>query len=222
MIRFSFRMLFLVLLGGVFLTGCSHKYFRTKPTTYMNVDKTSTILQGNITKYNNTLLQMQCIDVDENATTGDSIGKCKEYVIADISQISLLSLNANNNDEKNQMSKIAQDLFYIADGNCKKFQDKFFYNTLIDDTASKFIGVSFFGASIGIDLKKVVNISHSQFEVFNTNLAKNLLERKKLKHSIESNITNGRNYTNEELLVDMIAYDNACSLFRVKELQEKK
>ena len=219
--KVNIRVVVLVLVGGVFLGGCSHKYFRTKPTTYINLNRTNIVLQWNIEKYNNTLLKMQCIDADENATTADDIGKCKEYIIADISQVSLLRLNANKTDEKNQMSKIAQDLFYIADTNCKRFQEKFFYNTLIDDTASKFIGVSFFGASIGVDLQKIVNLSHSQFELFNTNLAKNLRDREGLKESIENNISVGKNYTNEELLVDIIAYDKACSLFRVKDLEEK-
>ncbi|CAA6801820.1 MAG: Unknown protein [uncultured Sulfurovum sp.] len=212
----DFKLILLLLIGAVLLGGCNHKYFRTKPTTYININAEG---GSNVSIYSRLLLKLYCIKSDENMTVSDDIGKCEDYTIADVSNLSTIHITSKKN--KAELRAMANDLFYIADNNCKKFQEKFFYNNLIDDTANQFVGLNLFGASFGIDFKGILKLSHSQFEVFNENLAKNLKDRAEVKQSIENNISKGQNYTNEELLVDIINYDKACSLFRVKDLEVK-
>lgn len=215
--KFDFRVVVLVLLGGVFLGGCSHKIFRTKPTTYVNIHPKNV---KNISEYSKSLLKFHCIKADENVTTADTIGKCEDYTIVDISKLSTIHINAK--DDKVELRVMANDLFHIADANCKKFTDKFYYHTLIDNTASQSIGLNIFGMSIGVDLSDMVKLSHTQFNMLNDNLFKNLKDREVLKKSIKNNITKVNTYTNEALLVDIIAYDNTCSLFRVEKSEEGK
>lgn len=206
---FSLNILIISIIGTIFFTGCSHKYFRSKPTTYINLNKENK-------DYNISLLSIKCINADENSTKVDKIGKCSDYLTADISQVSFLNIDNNNATEKKKMYKLSNDLFYVADRNCKKFQEKFFYNLFMEDNANQFLGLNLFGIGIGVDFKKLSSISHSQFAMLNENLNKNLEARKNLKISIYNNISKDNNYTTEKLLVDIIEYDKSCSLFNTK------
>lgn len=207
----NFRVLVFILLGGIFFSGCSHKIFRGKPSTYENTKSTNVT---KIFKYSKSLLKFHCIKPDENATTADTIGKCEDYIIVDISKLSHMHINAKK--DKEELYIMANDLFYIADTNCKKFTDKFYYNTFIDNTVNQSIGVNIFGMNVGVDFSNIAKLSHTQFNMLNDNLSKNLQDRKALKIAIDNNISTVDAYTNEALLVDIIAYDNTCSLFRVK------
>jgi len=179
--------------------GCSEKMFRTKPTTFINVGyKTS----------NDSKLNYYCIDTDEKFDKDINTSKaykCDDYLIVDIENL----YSSKFKDFKK--SQLATKLFYIADRNCKKFTDRFQSNYFGEHVSNKVFNLSILG--VGVNLGALSNISNEQFSFMKDNLSENLTKRKTIKEKIVKRI-NDNNYSNEEMLVDFINYDNSCSLFK--------
>jgi len=174
--------------------GCSYKYLRTKPTTFINMN-------GSISKHGTYF----CMDPSENLLEINSSltsSFCDGYITIDTNKITI-----NN---ANMVNKV-NNLLYVSDRNCKRFTDRFYYNHISEESANQFLGLKIFDVSIGVDFKAIGNIPKAQFNEFSKNLKANLANRKNLKVKIQKR-ANDRNYTKNEMLVDFVEYDGSCSL----------
>lgn len=193
------KLLIALVIITVIFAGCSEKMFRTKPTTFINVGYKIS---------NDSRLNYYCIDTDEKFAKDSNTSKpykCDDYLILDIENLYSSKFKDFNK------SLLATKLFYIADRNCKKFTDRFQSNYFGENISNKIFNLSILG--VGVNIGALSNISNEQFSFMKDNLSENLTTRKTIKEKIMKRI-NDNNYSNEDMLVDFINYDNSCSLFK--------
>jgi len=203
--------LYLSVIVLVFITtgfsGCSYKYYRNKPYSFLSVDTNLTI-NTNTTVQKQYTLKVDCIDADENQTVGlNKLNKCDGYSTIDISPF-IQNQDSNNSQNIGQLAPL---FLYVADSNCQRFVDKFHYNYFMGGNASKLLSLNILG--VGFSLGEIREYSDKQLGLFRENLKENLQTRAKLRVGIENKVNTEKYQNMTTFFNDLNEYDNLCSLY---------
>lgn len=196
----------IILIAAIGMCGCSHKYYRNKPSLFLPTQ--NIILDNNnsknIRKDDNSTIIPYCMDTDEEIimdANKTAHGKCDGYYVVDASKIML----ENNATEKRE---IVNRLLLISNDNCRRFVDKFYYLDLMGKSTFKILSLDLFNG-IGLKLGGVDEFTTSELFQMHKTLQSNLKYRSKLRKDINAS---DDNVSMAIFLNQIREYDHACGL----------
>lgn len=202
----------IILIAAIGMNGCSHKYYRNKPSLFLPTQ--NIILDNNNSKNirqdENSTIIPYCMDADENIimdANKTSHGKCDGYYVVDASKI----MSENNTTVKKE---IVNRLLLISNDNCRRFVDKFYYNDLMGQSGFKILSLDLF-SGIGLKLGEIDKFTTSELIQMHDTLQSNLKYRSKLRKDINAS---NENVSMATLLNQIREYDHACGLLIREEM----